>query len=222
MNFFGSGSTADVEVPASAGTLDDHTFDQSASSQFAAPVLALDRLKQAGVPLKAQMSPYLQMDPSIFKASQPEYIMPEGNEHGKGKFEFALGHIGWAVASGFGAGCLRGFVPELMNAETRQLRGRPWLTRMVNATVKHGSGYAQPAGAAIFMFSAFEILLRQLRADDDLNSLAAGAFTGALYRSPYGLRASGAGAGVGLALATVWLLGNSDSRMRIKEMVNFA
>ncbi|KAI6208118.1 hypothetical protein M3Y96_00081000 [Aphelenchoides besseyi] len=210
MNFFGSGSTVDVEVPSNAGTLDDHSFDQSASSQFAAPVLALDRLKQAGVPLKAQMSPYLQMDPSIFKSSQPEYIMPEGNEHGKGKFEFALGHIGWAVASGFGAGCLRGF------------RGRPWLTRMVNATVKHGSGYAQPAGAAIFMFSAFEILLRQLRADDDLNSLAAGAFTGALYRSPYGLRASGAGAGVGLALATIWLLGNSDSRMRIKDMINFA
>ncbi|KAI6178785.1 Mitochondrial import inner membrane translocase subunit Tim23 [Aphelenchoides besseyi] len=212
MNFFGSGSTVDVEVPSNAGTLDDHSFDQSASSQFAAPVLALDRLKQAGVPLKAQMSPYLQV----------KYIMPEGNEHGKGKFEFALGHIGWAVASGFGAGCLRGFVPELMNAETRQLRGRPWLTRMVNATVKHGSGYAQPAGAAIFMFSAFEILLRQLRADDDLNSLAAGAFTGALYRSPYGLRASGAGAGVGLALATIWLLGNSDSRMRIKDMINFA
>ena len=61
------------------------------------------------------------MDPSIFKSSQPEYIMPEGNEHGKGKFEFALGHIGWAVATGFGVGCVRGFVPELMNPETRQL-----------------------------------------------------------------------------------------------------
>lgn len=47
--------------------------------------------------------------------------MPEGNEHGKGKFEFALSHIGWAVASGFAVGCARGFVPELMNPDTRQL-----------------------------------------------------------------------------------------------------
>lgn len=61
------------------------------------------------------------MDPSMFRDSQPEYIMPEGNEHGKGKFEFALGHIGWAVAGGFAAGCLRGFVPELLNPDTRQL-----------------------------------------------------------------------------------------------------
>ncbi|KAI6232950.1 hypothetical protein M3Y99_00955000 [Aphelenchoides fujianensis] len=221
MNFFGSGSTVDVEVPNDAAALDDHSHE-SMQTPFSSPVLALDRLKQAGVPLKAQMSPYLQMDPSIFKSSQPEYIMPEGNEHGKGGLEFALGHIGWAVAGGFGVGCLRGFVPELLNAETRQLSGRPWLTRMVNATVKHGSGYAQPAGAAVFMFSAFELLLRKLRADDDLNSVAAGGFAGALYRSPHGLRASGTGAGVGVLLATVWLLGNTDSRQRIREMINFA
>lgn len=93
---------------------------------------------------------------------------------------------------------------------------------MVNATVKHGSGYAQPAGAAVFMFSAFEILLKNLRADDDLNSLAAGAFAGALYRSPYGLKAAGTGSGVGLVLAATWLMANPDSRQRIKEMFNYA
>ncbi|KAI6182357.1 hypothetical protein M3Y97_00371600 [Aphelenchoides bicaudatus] len=158
----------------------------------------------------------------FFKNSKAEYIMLEGNEHGKGKFEFALSHIGWAVASGFALGCVRGFVPELMNKETRQLSGRPWVTRMVNATVKHGSGYAQPAGAAVFMYSVFEILLKNLRADDDLNSLAAGGFAGALYRSPHGFRAAGSGAGVGLALAATWLLANPDSRQRIKEMINFS
>lgn len=168
--------------------------------------------------------------------------MPEGNENGKGKFEFALGHIGWAVASGFAAGSVRGFVPELVNPETRQLvsyvaarctsrrhtlvvvlqRGRPWVTRLMNATVKHGSGYAQPAGAAMFMFSVFEIVLRRLRADDDLNSLAAGAFAGALYRSPHGMRAVAKGSGVGLLLAAAWIAANSDSRQRVREMFNFA
>jgi hypothetical protein len=76
---------------------------------------------------------------------------------------------------------------------------------MANATVKHGSGYAQPAGAAVFMFSAFEILLKNLRPDDELNSLAAGAFTGALYRSPHGIKATGIGSGVGLVLAAVYV-----------------
>jgi import inner membrane translocase subunit TIM23 len=93
---------------------------------------------------------------------------------------------------------------------------------MVNATVKHGSGYAQPAGAAVFMFSVFEILLKSLRADDDLNSLAAGAFAGALYRSPHGLKAAGMGSGIGLGLSAAWLILNPDSRQRIKEMLHMA
>lgn len=42
---------------------------------------------------------------------------------------------------------------------------------MVNATVKHGSGYAQPAGAIVVMYSLLELILRKLRADDDLNSI---------------------------------------------------
>lgn len=91
---------------------------------------------------------------------------------------------------------------------------------MVNATVKHGSGYAQPAGAAVFMFSAFEILLRSLRAEDELNSLAAGAFTGALYRAPHGLRAVATGSGVGALLAATWIVVNPDSRKRMREMFN--
>jgi len=177
---------------------------------------------EAALPLKGIKSPYLQIDPAIFKSARPEYIMPEGNEHGKGKFEFALSHIGWAVASGFAVGCARGFFPELVNPDTRQLSGKPWATRIVNATVKHGAGYAQPAGAAVFMFSAFEILLKNLRPDDDLNSLGAGALAGALYRSPHGLSAVGKGTGVGLLLSAAWLFANPDSRQRIKEMLNIA
>lgn len=71
--------------------------------------------------------------------------------------------------------------------------GKPWMTRIVNATVKHGSGYAQPTGAVVFLYSALEIGLRSVRADDDLNGLGAGVLAGALYRSPHGLRASGIG-----------------------------
>ena len=64
------------------------------------------------------------------------------------------------------------------------------MTRVVNATVKHGSGFAQPTGAVVFLYSALEIGLRSVRAEDDLNGLGAGALTGALYRSPHGVKAS--------------------------------
>ena len=98
-------------------------------------------------------------------------------------------------------------------------RGKPWLTRMANATVKHGSGFAQPAGVAVFMYSALDIGLRKLRADDDLNSIAAGALTGAIYRSPHGMRAVAIGSAVGTLCATAWVLLNQDSRERMMHMV---
>lgn len=184
------------------------------------PVLALDQIKSAGVSLNRQMTPYLQIDPSMFANTKPEYIIPDGGK-GKAKFEFALGHIGWAVGGGYVLGCVRGFVPEFSNSETKKLGmfSKPWMTRIVNATVKHGAGYAQPAGAVVFMYSAIEIGLRSVRADDDLNSLAAGALSGAIYRSPHGLRASGIGAGAGLVLAAAWSLINLDSRERMVQMM---
>ncbi|WKX92056.1 hypothetical protein Q1695_010244 [Nippostrongylus brasiliensis] len=164
MSWFGWGGSTDkgstVDTPSAPMDLSggaqfditDHTSSQAPStvdsSPFSTPVLALDQIKSAGVPVTRQMTPYLQMDPSMFISSQPQYIMPDGGTgtSGKGKFEFALGHIGWAVGGGFAVGSVRGGLGELMNPETRKLVGKPWMTRMVNATVKHGSGYAQPAG----------------------------------------------------------------------------
>lgn len=38
------------------------------------PIFALDQLKQAGVPFEKQLSPYLQMDPSVFRESTPQWV----------------------------------------------------------------------------------------------------------------------------------------------------
>jgi len=199
-----------------------HQTSTADTSMNPAPVFALEQLKHSGLQLGTQMTPYLQMDPSMFRSAQPQYIMPSGEggaATGKGSFEFAMGHIGWAVGGGFFAGSLRGFVPELMNRETRQLTGKPWMTRMVNATVKHGSGFAQPAGAIVFLYSVTEIGLRNLRADDEINSFVAGTLTGLLYRAPHGLRAMGLGGAVGLAVSTLWIMANSDKRQRLMDML---
>lgn len=62
--------------------------------------------------------------------------------------------------------------------------------------------------------------LKLMRADDQLNSLVAGAVAGGLYRSPFGLRASAIGSTVGFALATLWSIGNPESRQRLREIFN--
>ncbi|TKR93162.1 hypothetical protein L596_007667 [Steinernema carpocapsae] len=228
MNFFGSSPAPSSSEDLTSLSFDsgsssfDHSMDSGMSQPQVAPtpVLSLDHLKHANVPLGMSMSPYLQMDPSMFRTAAPQYVTAEGGEHGRtGMFEFVLGHVGAAVGGGFFTGCSRGFLSEITNPETRQLTGKPWMTRMVNATMKHGSSYAQIAGSAVVLFSIFQVGLKQLRADDDLNSLAAGALSGALYRSPHGGRASAVGAAAGTLLAAAWVIVHPDSRQRVSQMV---
>ena len=47
--------------------------------------------------------------------------MPEGYEQGRGKFEMALGFIGFGVGGAFLVGCFRGGISELFNRETIKL-----------------------------------------------------------------------------------------------------
>uniref|UniRef100_A0A915D757 Uncharacterized protein n=1 Tax=Ditylenchus dipsaci TaxID=166011 RepID=A0A915D757_9BILA len=64
------------------------------------------------------------------------------------------------------------------------------MTRLASATVKHGSGFAQQASVAMFLYSAIHVGLKFAMADDDLNSIAAAAMARALFCSPYGLCSS--------------------------------
>ena len=78
-------------------------------------------------------------------------------------------------------------------------------TRLTNATIKYGSGYAQTVGAISFMYSAVEIFTKTIRgADDVFNSITAGTLTGAIYRSPHGMRAALIGSAVG-SVASVFV-----------------
>ncbi|KAM3721194.1 Mitochondrial import inner membrane translocase subunit [Dirofilaria immitis] len=143
------------------------------------------------------------------------YIVPGES---KGELEFAMGRIGWAVLSGYVLGSLRGILPELRNPNTRQLPFKPFVTRLMNSSVKHGSGFAHPAGSIVFMFSVADMIFGKLRAKDDLNALAAGAVTGGLFRCAHGLHASITGTGIGIVAAFIWLLSDQDSRNRLWEM----
>ncbi|VBB33851.1 unnamed protein product [Acanthocheilonema viteae] len=259
----------DSSVSGLGSSLDSDKGSISMAGLDRSPIFALDQLKQAGVPFEKQLSPYLQMDPAVFRESTPQrvayenlyshksniyvaiilhifmYIVPGES---KGELEFAMGRIGWAVLSGYALGSLRGILQELWNPNTRQLPFKPFMTRLMNSSVKHGSGFAHPAGSIVFMFSVANMIFGKLRAKDDLNAvgkistinlrsrlieicdnrncevstvytvLAAGAVTGGLFRSARGLHASMTGAGMGAVVAFIWLLSDQDSRNRLWEM----
>ncbi|KAK6106059.1 Tim17/Tim22/Tim23/Pmp24 family protein [Brugia pahangi] len=129
-----------------------------------------------------------------------------------------MGRIGWAVLGGYALGSVRGILPELRNPNTRQLPLKPFMTRLMNSSVKHGSGFAHPAGSIVFIFSLADMIFGKLRAKDDLNAVAAGAVTGGLFRCARGLHASMVGAGIGVFAAFIWLLSDQDSRNRLWEV----
>lgn len=211
-------SDATVMDLAAPALINPSVSDKDSASMGGAdksPIFALDQLKQAGVPFEKQLLPYLQMDPSVFRESTPQYIVPGES---KGELEFAMGRIGWAVLGAYALGSVRGILPELRNPDTRQLPFKPLMTRLMNASVKHGSGFAHPVGSIVFMFSVADMIFGKLRARDDLNAMAAGAVTGALFRCPRGLHSSVAGAGIGAVAAFIWLLSDQDSRNRLWEM----
>ena len=95
---------------------------------------------------------------------------------------------------------------------------------MLNAATKYGSGYAQAAGTAVFVYCLSELALKTARSqffgsgDDLLNSFTGAGIAGALYRAPYGIRASGLGAAVGLGLMGLWTAIDGDSRRSFVEM----
>lgn len=62
---------------------DNHDLSSSLTSDLSSdnnisrlpqPMIALDEIKQSGLPIHQQIAPYLQMDPSVFQQATPEYV----------------------------------------------------------------------------------------------------------------------------------------------------
>lgn len=56
------------------------------------------------------------------------------------------------------------------------------MTRLMNSSVKHGSGFAHPAGSIVFMFSVADMIFGKLRAKDDLNAVGKISAINSFYR----------------------------------------
>uniref|UniRef100_A0A1A9W5I3 Mitochondrial import inner membrane translocase subunit TIM23 n=1 Tax=Glossina brevipalpis TaxID=37001 RepID=A0A1A9W5I3_9MUSC len=170
----------------------------------------------------APISPYLNYDPRFLQQVQPEFIFPEGATKQRGRFELAFSQIGTSVMAGAAIGGMAGFYNGLKTTKALQQTGKLWRTQMLNHVMKQGSGTANTLGALAVMYSAFGVLLQNLRGEDDeLNTILAGTATGLLYKSTAGLRKCAVGGAVGLGITSLYCLfqmgrssGSSDSSMK--------
>ncbi|CAD6996895.1 mitochondrial import inner membrane translocase subunit Tim23 [Ceratitis capitata] len=162
----------------------------SATSTFATPI-----------------SPYLNYDPRYLQQAQPEFIFPEGANKQRGRFELAFSQIGSSVMVGAGIGGLAGFYNGLQTTSALKQTGNLRRTQLLNHIMKQGSGTANTLGTLAVMYSAFGVLLQNVRGeDDDINTLIAGTATGLLYKSTAGLRKCAIGGGVGLGITAAYCL----------------
>jgi len=171
------------------------------------------------VPLHATVSPYLNIDPSIFRNQEPQYIMPEGANPRRGRFELAFSQIGGSVMAGacFGGanGLFKGLSDPLIKNEVWSVRR----TQMLNYITTQGGASASSLGVLAVMYAGIGTLLSFGRkVDDELNTLIAGTATGLLYKSSAGLRRCAIGGAVGFGIAAAYCL--ITSRDRLKEMLN--
>jgi len=167
-------------------------------------------------PAMSQLSPYLSVDPAWLRA-QDEFIPLENNEQRRGRMELAFSQIGGLTMLGGAVGGCQGLYKGLL--DTKHISGPIRRTQLINYVSKRVSGTANTLGTVAVMYSALGCLFYYGRGkqEDSINSLAAGAVTGALYQSPSGLRRAGIGGLVGLAFAAGIVafhsLDKSDNRL---------
>nr|QBH72744.1 hypothetical protein [Isotomurus palustris] len=158
----------------------------------------------------SKLSPYLSVDPYVNQ--EPEFILPEGANRQRGRFEFAFGTIGSGVMMGGTVGAVSGLYTGYK--ATAGMTGNVRRTQLINYMSKQGATSANALGVLAVMYSGFGCFLSWYRdTDDDANTLAAATATGLLYKSSAGLRRCAVGGGVGFALAAaycLWRKGGQD------------
>lgn len=168
-------------------------------------------------------SPYLDFDPQYLpKASQPEFIFPEGASKQRGRFELAFSQIGGSCMLGAAIGGVEGLYKGLKSTTLEGQTGKLRRTQLLNHIMKHGSATASTLGTVAVMYSSFGVLLQVTRGTDDhINTLTAATATGMLFRSTSGLKKCGLGGLVGLGIASLYVAWSSkDSLLNFGQQYN--
>lgn len=171
-------------------------------------------------PGNSSISPYMNFDPSILTPSpENQFILLEGANERRGRFELAFSQIGSSVMAGAAFGGANGIVSGWKATSAAQLTGGIRRTQMLNYIAKQGAGSAQTLGVVAVLYSIFGVAVSKARgADDEINTLVAGTATGLLFKSTSGWRRCLRAGGIGLSIATVYCM--ITSRDRFKQILD--
>ncbi|TRY79791.1 hypothetical protein TCAL_09993 [Tigriopus californicus] len=151
----------------------------------------------------AQLSPYLNVDPSYLQSATPEFILNEDNK--RGRMENSFTAIGSSVIIGSTVGGLYGLFDGMR--KTADMKGRLRRTQVTNYTLKSGGSVSNSLGTVAVIYSSlYSLISLQHEDDDEIKSIVTGGLTGALYKSSAGLRKCGMAGAFGLGLATLWVM----------------
>ncbi|KAG0363815.1 mitochondrial import inner membrane translocase subunit tim23 [Gamsiella multidivaricata] len=113
---------------------------------------------------------------------------------------------GLTYITGLSMGGAFGFYEGLRSSPSPAIKIR--LNTVLNSMTRRGPFIGNSAGVLALMYNGVNGAIGRARGTyDPLNSVAAGALTGALFKSTAGLRAAGSAGGVCAALAGIWAFG---------------
>ncbi|KAG0314067.1 Mitochondrial import inner membrane translocase subunit tim23 [Dissophora globulifera] len=113
---------------------------------------------------------------------------------------------GLTYITGLSAGGAYGFYEGLRSSPSPAFKIR--LNTVLNSMTRRGPFIGNSAGVLALMYNGISGGITKARGTyDPLNSIAAGALTGALFKSTAGLRAAGSAGGVCAVAAGIWAFG---------------
>ncbi|KAG0347049.1 Mitochondrial import inner membrane translocase subunit tim23 [Podila humilis] len=113
---------------------------------------------------------------------------------------------GVAYLSGLSVGGAYGFYEGLRSSPSPAFKVR--LNTVLNSMTRRGPFIGNSAGVMALMYNGINGAVSRARGEyDPINSVVAGALTGAVFKSTAGLRAAGSAGGVCAVLAGIWAFG---------------
>ncbi|KAI5638353.1 tim17/Tim22/Tim23/Pmp24 family domain-containing protein [Phthorimaea operculella] len=171
----------------------------------------------------ANLSPYLNFDPSYIPKMQPEFLYPDDSHMASTarRSNVALPIIGMSFMTGSGIGGLAGLYKGMRATTLAGQTGKVRRTQIVNYVMKQGTTTGCTLGIIASFYSCMALGVTWFRdKEDTANTFIAAGLTGAIYKSTSGLKSVGLGAAVGVTLAGVYTLITDNDNIWSKARYN--
>ncbi|KAH9511954.1 mitochondrial import inner membrane translocase, subunit timm23 [Dermatophagoides farinae] len=150
------------------------------------PINSLNGLNISSTNKSPFQSPFLQVDPTIFRSPDvisSEFIFPDGGtKPSRGRFEMAFSQIGGSIMTGAVIGGAIGTFKGLKEVAQMNESFAIKRSHMLNFITRNGASIANTFGSITLVYSAIGVGLSFVQDEnDDINTMIAATTTGTLY-----------------------------------------